>query len=166
MEKIINKITKILVAIDFSTYSRQAMEYAVEVAQITNARIVAINIINQREIDSVEKDMNSKFPNTFVLAKHLPREIGRRELKMEALVKEIAGSTQLPVEIHIGHGSPHLEILKAIDLEAADFLIFGQKGRSNLSQFLFGSVAEKLFRHSPVPVMSLRSSFAENNTLK
>jgi nucleotide-binding universal stress UspA family protein len=157
MEEQANKIKKILVAIDFSTYSRPTLEYAAEIARNTNARIVVFNVINQIEIDSVKKEVNSKYPNTFALAKHLPYEIGRRELKMEALVKEIFGSTPLPVEIRIGHGRPHVEILKAIDREAADLLVFGPKGRSNLNGFLFGSVAEKLFRHSPVPVMSLRS---------
>lgn len=153
MEKHVNKI---LVAIDFSIYSRPTLEYAEEIARNTNARLVVFNVINQIEIDSVQKEVNSKYPDTFALAKHLPYEIGRRELKMEALVKEIFGSTPLPVEIRIGHGRPHVEILKAIDREAADLLVFGPKGRSNLHGFIFGSVAEKLFRHSPVPVMSLR----------
>ncbi len=156
MEKQIDKIKKILVAIDFSIYSRPTLEYAAAVAKNTNARLVVLNIINQIEIDSVQKEVNSKYPNTFALAKHLPNEIGRRELKMEALIKEIFGSTPLPIEIRIGHGRPHVEIIKAIDREVADLLVFGPKGRSNLHGFIFGSVAEKLFRHSPVPVMSLR----------
>jgi nucleotide-binding universal stress UspA family protein len=157
VEEQANKIKKILVAIDFSTYSRPTLEYAAEIVRNTNARIVVFNVINQIEIDSVKKEVNSKYPDTFALAKHLPYEIGRRELKMEVLVKEIFGSTSLPVEIRIGHGRPHVEILKAIDQEEVDLLVFGPRGRSNLNGFLFGSVAEKLFRHSPVPVMSLRS---------
>ena len=128
MEKKVCKIKKILVAIDFSTYSRPVLEYAAEVARNTNARIVALNIINQIEIDSVKKEVNSKHPHTFALAKHLPYEIGRRELKMEALVEKILGSAPLPVEIRIGHGIPHVEILKALDRESADLLVFGPKG--------------------------------------
>lgn len=156
MEKQINSIKKILVAIDFSIYSRPTLEYAVEVATAKKARILALNIINQTEIDSVERAINSKYPDVFSLAKYLPKEMGQRELKMDVLIKEIPGAAQLPIEIHIGHGKPHVEILKTIDQEEIDLLVFGPKGRSNLSGFLFGSVAEKLFRHSPVPVMSLR----------
>jgi nucleotide-binding universal stress UspA family protein len=156
MEAPRHTLKKILVAIDFSIYARPTLDYAAEIAQNADARLVVFNVINQNEIDSVEKEVNSKYPNTFVLAKHLASEISRRELKIEALTKEILGSTQLPVEIRIGHGRPHVEILKAIDREEADLLVFGPKGRSNLNGFLFGSVAEKLFRHSPVPVMSLR----------
>ena len=156
MEEQVHKIKKILVAIDFSIYSRPTLEYAAEIARNTNARLVAFYVINQIEIDSVKKEVNSKYPNTFALAKHLPYEIGRRKLKMEVLVKEMSGSVPVPVEIRIGHGRPHVEILKTIDQEAADLLVFGPKGRSNLNGFLFGSVAEKLFRHSPVPIMSLR----------
>ena len=160
MEKQGHKIKKILVAIDFSTYSTPALEYAMDVSKNTKAVIVALNIINQTEIDSVEREVNSKYPNTFSLSKHLTNEIGRRELKMEALIKKVTKnesvSTPLPLEIRIGHGNPHVEILKTIDREGIDFLVFGPKGRSNLHDFLFGSVAEKLFRHSPVPVMSLR----------
>jgi nucleotide-binding universal stress UspA family protein len=156
METQINTIQKILVAIDFSIYSSRTLEYAVEVATAKKARILALNIINQTEIDSVEKVINSKYPDVFSLTKYLPKEMGVRELKMEALIKEISGADQLPVEIRIGHGRPHVEILKTIDLKEIDLLVFGPKGRSNLSQFLFGSVAEKLFRHSPVPVLSLR----------
>lgn len=156
MEETTRNIKKILVAIDFSVYSRPTLEYAQEIARNTNARLVAFNVINQIEIDAVKKEINSKYPDTFALAKHLPYEIGRRELKMEALIKQVFGSAPPPVEIRIGHGRPHVEILKAIDREEADLLVFGPKGRSNLNEYLFGSVAEKLFRHSPVPVMSLR----------
>lgn len=157
MKKQVNRIRKILVAIDFSSYSRPTMEYATEVAKTTNARLLVLNIINQTIIDSIRKTMNSNEFESFSLSEYLPREIGRRKLRLEPMITEIPGTIPLPVEISIGYGRPHVEILKTIDEEDIDFLVFGPKGRSNIHGFLFGSVAEKLFRHSPVPVMSLRS---------
>ena len=151
------KIKNVLAAIDFSLYSRQVLEYAGEMGEITNADIRVIHIINQEAIDRVEKAVNKQRPDSFILAKHLAEESGRRELKLKAMVKNISSLDGKNIKIIIGHGAPYVEILAAIDRENIDFLVFGPKGRSNLQGFLFGSVAEKLFRHSPVPVMSLRS---------
>lgn len=151
------KIKNVLAAIDFSLYSRPVLEYAGEMGEITNAEIRVIHIINQEAIDQVEKAVNKKRPDSFILAKHLAEESGRRELKLKAMVKNTSSLEGKNIKIIIGQGIPHVEILAAIDRENIDFLVFGPKGRSNLQGFLFGSVAEKLFRHSPVPVMSLRS---------
>jgi len=156
METKLSRVRKILVAIDFSSYSRPTLEYAVEVAKTTKSRILVINIINQKEINMVKKIVTSKYPGTFSLEQHLSREMGHRELKLKTLLKGISGLSELPVEIFIGDGVPFLEILKTVDREEADLLVFGPKGGTNINGFLFGSVAEKLFRHSPVPVMSLR----------
>lgn len=151
------KIKKVLAAVDFSLYSKPVLEYAGEIGRVTHADICVIHIINQKGIDQVEKAINKAGPDNFILAKHLAEESGRRELKLRAMVKNIDSLNQKKVKIIISHGFPSVEILDAIDREDIDFLVFGSKGRSNLEGFLFGSVAEKLFRHSPVPVMSLRS---------
>jgi nucleotide-binding universal stress UspA family protein len=78
-------------------------------------------------------------------------------MKLRTLIKGIPAMDDMAVKIRISHGAPHVEILEIVRRENADFLVFGPKGRTNLKEFLFGSVAEKLFRHSPVPVMSVRS---------
>jgi nucleotide-binding universal stress UspA family protein len=152
-----DKITKMVVAIDFSEYSRETLAYAVETAALTQAQMVLINIINQKEIDAMEKAVNAEHPNRFDLAKFLGEEMDRRKMKLRTLIKGIPAMDNMPVKIRIGHGVPHVEILEAVKRENADFLVFGPKGRTNFKEFLFGSVAEKLFRHSPVPVMSIRS---------
>ncbi|MCF8092628.1 MAG: universal stress protein [Desulfotignum sp.] len=157
MEKQPKKISKIVVAIDFSAYSRDTLEYAVQTAALTDARMVLINIINQKQIDAMEKAVNAEHPNRFDLAKFLSEEMDRRKLKLKTLIKAIPMLDDLPVKIRISHGVPHVEILEAVKRENADFLVFGPKGRTDFKEFLFGSVAEKLFRHSPVPVMSIRS---------
>ncbi|HKJ97426.1 MAG TPA: universal stress protein [Desulfotignum sp.] len=151
------KILKIMVAIDFSAYSRDTLEYAVQTAALTDARMVLLNIINQKQIDAMEKAVNTEHPNRFDLARFLGEEMDRRKMKLKTLTKGIPMLDDMPVKIRIGHGVPHVEILEAVKRENADFLVFGPKGRTDFKEFLFGSVAEKLFRHSPVPVMSIRS---------
>ncbi|MBA3012499.1 MAG: universal stress protein [Proteobacteria bacterium] len=151
------QIKKILVAVDFSSYSKATLESAFEISRITKSQILAINIINQKEIESVEIAVNSKRPGSFLLTKHLSEEMGRRQLRLKALIKGILGMEKLSIKTLVGFGVPSVEILEAVDREDVDLLVFGPKGRTNLRMFLFGSVAEKLFRHCPVPVLSLRS---------
>ena len=72
MSASVKRIRKILVAVDFSTYSKNTLEYADEVSRMTAAKLLVINIINQREIDSIKKIMNSEHSDEFSLAKYLP----------------------------------------------------------------------------------------------
>ena len=48
-------ITKILVAIDFSDYSPQTMKYAAELANELKAALIAVNVINQRDVEAIEQ---------------------------------------------------------------------------------------------------------------
>lgn len=151
------KIKKILAAIDFSPYSKNTLEYACEVSQTLGAELLVINIINQRDIDAKKDMINAKHPDQFSLATYLPEEIGLRTLKLKALVTRCGFSKRPAMKMMVDYGVPSEKILQTIKEEEADLLVIGPKGRTNIKSFLFGSVAEKLFRHSPAPVMSLRS---------
>jgi len=59
-------------------------------------------------------------------------------------------------------GIPSEVILNTAEAEGVDLIMIANKGRSNLSRVLFGSVAEKVIRHSKVTVVSVRDS----NTFK
>ena len=55
-------------------------------------------------------------------------------------------------------GHPADELPKIAIKEDADLMVMGIRGRSDLEHLLVGSVAEKVFRRSPVPILSYRDA--------
>ena len=60
------------------------------------------------------------------------------------------------VESAVVHGHPSREILGYADDHDVDLIVMGTRGRTGLGRFLLGSVAEKIVRLSPVPVLTVR----------
>ena len=58
-------------------------------------------------------------------------------------------------ERRIRSGDPAVEILKTIDVEAIDLVVMGTHGYKGLEHAIFGSVAEKVVKNSPVPVLTI-----------
>lgn len=61
------------------------------------------------------------------------------------------------MQIRVELGIPFRAILETIEAEDVDLVVMGNKGHGNVIETLFGSTAEKVFRHSPVPVLSIRN---------
>jgi len=53
-------------------------------------------------------------------------------------------------------GVPFVEIIKAAREKEVDLIVIATHGKSGLSHILFGSVAEKVVRKAPCPVLSIR----------
>ncbi|MBF0573527.1 MAG: universal stress protein [Desulfamplus sp.] len=149
------KINTILVALDFSPYSKQVLESAVETAKKTGAQILVVNVINRRDIDTVKKIFEKEQPGTFSMQKYMSDDLGRRSRLIQELIVECGGDKNQITTLFM-EGVPFEQILKAIIDEKADLVIMGKKGKTNLASVLFGGCAEKIFRHSPVPVFSVR----------
>jgi nucleotide-binding universal stress UspA family protein len=58
-------------------------------------------------------------------------------------------------ERRILSGDPTAEILKTIDSEAIDLVVMGTHGYKGLEHAIFGSVARKVVKNSPVPVLTI-----------
>ncbi|MDS0280662.1 universal stress protein [Haloarcula onubensis] len=65
-------------------------------------------------------------------------------------------SSDLPVETAVVEGIPKTAILDYIDESGTDMVVMGTHGRTGLDHYLIGSVAEKVVRRSPVPVVTVR----------
>jgi nucleotide-binding universal stress UspA family protein len=71
-------------------------------------------------------------------------------------VKEQLVSRGLKVETHVRYGDDADEILDHAAQEDIDLIVMTTHGRSGLTRFLLGSVAEKVLRHSPKPIFLVR----------
>lgn len=146
-------VQKILVAVDFSDYSLAAVQYAATLAADIGAGLLLVNVINNREASMIEKVAN-RFPQ-FSAKKHLKET---REARGKSFQEYINASdcSQIVVDTSIRVGTPYEELLKEIHEKKADLFVMANKGRSNLVDTVIGSCAQKMFRRSPVPVLSFR----------
>ncbi|WP_457553882.1 universal stress protein [Desulfobacula sp.] len=146
-------IKKILVPLAFTDYSQGVFDCAVQVALKNDARLIILSIINSRNIESVESIVAMGYD---VDAEHYVEEIRMdRKQKLNKMADE-AKIDKDKVKIMFKVGKPVDEILKAIHKEAPDLVVMGTRGRSNLKNSMMGSVAGKVFKRSPVNVLSYR----------
>jgi nucleotide-binding universal stress UspA family protein len=143
----------ILVAVDFSIYSAEVIRLAVNLAHALQAELAVVNVLNQRDVDAMEM-VERTFPSLNV-SQFIRQATEDRLQRIEKLLLE-EGAGRLNVKKAVKIGVPYREILKAVDEEQADLLVMGTRGRSSLSDALFGSTAEKVFQRCPVALLSVR----------
>jgi nucleotide-binding universal stress UspA family protein len=148
-------INKIMVAVDFSDYSLAAVEYAAKLAKDVGAELLFTNVYNQRDIDAMNT-VATRVPN-FSAKKYVDEHIKERKGRLQDLSKQLR-QDKLTVETHVRIGIPFNALLQEIREKEPDLLVMGTKGRSNLVDMLIGSCAQKMFRLSPIPLLSIREN--------
>ena len=144
---------KILVATGFSQYTQNLLNYAADIAASMNAELIIASIINARDIEAVGTiatmgyDVDSENYVAGIQAE-------RRE-ELDKILKKMARPPE-KVRTVFKTGDPGDELLKLAVKENVDLIIMGTKGRTDLEYIFVGSVAEKVFRRSPIPVLSYR----------
>jgi nucleotide-binding universal stress UspA family protein len=143
-----------MVAIDFSAYSVKISSYARGIAEDLKAKLVFVHVINKRDIIAI-KHVIAYYSKSLSVDDYFGKLKREGIEKMQKLIKETS-CTNIPRKIVIRMGIPFIELVDCVEEEQVDIVIMGTKGRSDLVGFLFGSTAEKMFRHCPVPLLSIR----------
>lgn len=94
-------------------------------------------------------------PSSFELARLVEKEL------MEALEKVKTEATarwpRVQFEIEVARGAPYEAILAEAESRGVDRIVMGSHGRTGLSHVLLGSVASRVARLSPVPVLVVKA---------
>jgi len=141
-------IRSILVPVDFSAHSRQAIRYARQFAEQFGATLYLLHVIEPIMLGG---DFGyTPVPPGDVDEQRM--ESARRELKN--IASEL--SAGVPVESVVRLGRAWKEITETARTKPVDLLIISTHGYTGLKYALLGSVAEKIVRHSPCPVLVVR----------
>jgi nucleotide-binding universal stress UspA family protein len=145
---------KIMVALAFSEHAKDIFNYAVGLAQYAEADLVVVNIINSRDVQAVRKISAMGYD---VDGEHYVEGV---RAERQAILEQIIQASAFPPEkisTIFKVGNPVDELLKLTVEKDIDLIVTGIKGHTDVEHFFVGSVAEKLFRRSPVPVISYRT---------
>lgn len=155
------KTKNIMAAIDLSEHSKNTLQYAAYLAQKFNANLIIVNVINERDLKAILKVAEGQFNRSIeayvekTSKEYVSRIKKERSQQLDQLIEEISVG-HLSIKKVFRVGIPFQELILAIEDEGADMLVMGSKGRSNLAGALFGSTAEKVYRHCPIPLLSIR----------
>ncbi len=149
-------IDKIMACVDLSDYTKMTVEYTLAVVKGLTAEVVLFNVIDSRDVDYL-KNVGPHFPGGFKVANYLERIKNERQQAIEEMIEKHFPEEKARMSILIDVGVPFDAILKTIQAQEIDVVVIASKGKSNLIGTLFGSNAEKVFRHATVPVLSVRS---------
>lgn len=149
-------IRHILCPIDLSEHAEFVLTYAAVLAGKLDARITALYAY-QLAWAPYPDDM----PGDREQLEDVVRSACTRELREMALR---CGHGGVRIEPTVKEGRPHEVIVEEARALGADLIVMGTHGRAGLPRVLLGSVAERVVRTSPVPVLSLHGPGTESET--
>lgn len=142
-------INRILVASDFSAYSKRAVDYGAALAAQFKAKLVIVHVYSP--------------PVVFVPDAVIPMSAADMQRMLDSLqqgLDEDAAAAKkhgaVEVETLLLEGDPWHEIVRVAKDRGCDLIVLGTHGRGAVAHFFLGSVAEKVVRKAECPVLVAR----------
>jgi nucleotide-binding universal stress UspA family protein len=146
---------RILVPIDFSEYSDAALRYAIALARQFGSSLYLLHVLDDPFATGAWAS-EIAVPETPGLRDSLRREAEQRLNRYFSP----EGWTRFRVTTEAVTGSPAQSIVDFARDCAADLIVMGTHGRTGVAHLLVGSVAERVVRLAPCPVLAVRPTSA------
>jgi nucleotide-binding universal stress UspA family protein len=138
-----NVIETVVVATDGSESVTRCIDVAIDLADRFDADVHALYVVDEDEIDSAPSSIRDDLETAL-------REDG------ELALATVESRAERRLTTALREGRPASEISSYASVQAADVVAVGTRGRHGEHRFLVGSVAERLVRSCPVPVLTVR----------
>ena len=145
------EIHHLIAPTDFSEHSQQAIQYARELAQTFGATLVLLHVV-ELPPSPIEGLPPSQLGGTLL-----------EDLEQQAtsdLAQVLAKEAEVTVVRRVVVGIPYRRIVEVAADEKVDLIVMATHGRTGFSHLFMGSVAEKVVRTAPCPVVTIRPTGA------
>jgi len=149
------EINKILLPIDFSSASNKILQYAIFFAEKSKAKIFIINVVEYPYTIS-------GLPPSEADKEYTERLIHLAKAEMTSFLENNKDSISSPFESSILWGQAAERIINYAEIENFDLIVIGTHGHTGLDKMLFGSVAEKVIKLAPCPVLTI-NTYGDND---
>ena len=142
-------ISRILVPTDFSADANAAFAYAVALARKFDAPVHLLHVVE----DPLAAGVWSSEIYTAEIAGLQANLVRDAEERLRRSVPDVAGTVS--TEVRTGRAAK--QILETAREMNVDLIVMGTRGRTGLAHVIMGSVAERVVRLAPCPVLTLRA---------
>jgi nucleotide-binding universal stress UspA family protein len=153
---------KILCPTDFSESSYKALKVADELTLHFSAELTLVHIVSDipstAALPSPTASGPEPIPSPGFNVKRYKEELDNKAKEaLEEIISEKVSSRQ-QVQAVVAHGDAANEIVRIAEEENVDLIVIATHGRTGWRRFAFGSVAEKVVRHAPLPVLTIQAA--------
>ena len=145
------KMAKILYPTDFSELSTYALRYALSFARAYQARLHCLHVV-----DEAYQYWTAMGPNSVPVGPATEDILQSAHKEMDSFAAEHLQGAEVEVITDVVLGRPFMEIIQYAKKQCIDLIVLATHGRTGLSHVLLGSVAERVVRKAPCPVLTIR----------
>ncbi len=145
------KAKTILVPTDFSKYSDKALELAVDVAKHNNAKIHLLHVV-----DIVQQCVADYCLSNADVASINSQIKAASDTNLKKMINKF-NKNGVQIQGEVKEGTPYEQILKEQKSKKADLIVISSHGKTGLTKYLMGSVADKVVKGAPCNVVLVKS---------
>jgi nucleotide-binding universal stress UspA family protein len=158
---------RILCPVDMSDFSLAALRLAVKLAECSDATLDILHVIHNPFDELYMSALTESDPaliDAYALEPQKRAKIVRAtEEHSEVLLKQFCHDTvkhHSKVRYHVRSGDPFELILDGAQDYRTDLIVLATHGRTGIKRLVIGNVAEKVVRHAPCPVLTVKARAA------